>query len=212
MWNERVKEGETVMQVVLANCSRFWKASAKKNVTKGGRDKKACRLPENAFFYSFLLLLSFVLFFFFFFVSFLLSENVTLSSFQLASLAVFSSVPLITVISSRILTPVFISFLFFFFFFLPRWAAMAARFDNIFRLYLFLFSYFPFTLFKFLPCVSSYSHLFNILLIVYDICTSRYFRYFLFFYVHSFLHSLILFLFLWNCCYWLMLLDRGTVC
>lgn len=151
-------------------------------------------------------------YFFFFFVSFLLSENVTLSSFQLASLAVFSSVPLITVISSRILTPVFISFLFFFFFFLPRWAAMAARFDNIFRLYLFLFSYFPFTLFKFLPCVSSYSHLFNILLIVYDICTSRYFRYFLFFYVHSFLHSLILFLFLWNCCYWLMLLDRGTVC
>lgn len=35
---------------------------------------------------------------------------------------------------------------------------------------------------------------------------------FFFFYVHSFLHSLILFLFLWNCCYWLMLLDRGTVC
>lgn len=75
MWNERVKEGETVMQVVLANCSRLWKASAKKNVTKGGRDKKACRLPENAFFYSFLLLLSFVLFFFFFHLFSLIRER-----------------------------------------------------------------------------------------------------------------------------------------
>lgn len=69
-------------------------------------------------FLLFVLVTTFVRFiFFFFFISFLLSENVTLSSFQLASLAVFSSVPLITVISSRILTPVFISFLFLLFFF-----------------------------------------------------------------------------------------------
>ena len=112
------------MQVVLANCSRFLKASARKNVTRGKRE--ACRLPENRFilFVPVITFVDFILppiFFFSLLLLLILSlisyqENTRLSSFQLRfSPSVFSLFSLVTVTFSRILTLVLFYYYFLFF-------------------------------------------------------------------------------------------------